>query len=115
MEMVFWGAMILTFLIGAGASFVSQYATAGKGVEAAAKGRALRQSVQHLRDRNSKRTETLEQRQSILDAYRERKIGGQDVADPDALNDAIDREVHRTDGLRKSIVSSERIITTLTT
>ena len=111
MDIAFWGALILVFFVGAGASFISQYATAGKGVEASAKAEALKQNLQHLRERNAKRRETLDNRQGILDEYRLREIEGRDVVNGDALQRAIELEVTRTDGLRQTILDSERIIT----
>ena len=111
MDIVFWAALLIFFAIGAGASFVSQYATAGKGVEAAAKAEALKQNVQHLRDRNKVRRDTMQERQKILDAYNERKVTGQQVAHAAALDEVIANEGRRTSELRKAILDSEKIIT----
>ena len=55
MEMAFWSVLLMAFILGLLAAWISQFTAARKGLEANAKAKALRQSVEDLYERNGTR------------------------------------------------------------
>ncbi len=52
MEMLFWRVLIMAFVLGLLAAWISQFTVARKGLEANAKAKNLRENVNSLVERN---------------------------------------------------------------
>jgi hypothetical protein len=111
MEMSFWLVLLITFVLGLFAAWISQFTAARKGIEANAKARALRQNVDSLIERNATRRDSLKQRQEVLDGYLMKDIDHlQGQLDDEALKSAIREEKARISSLTDAIKKSEDII-----
>ncbi|MFC1980586.1 hypothetical protein ACFLVS_07125 [Chloroflexota bacterium] len=96
MELLFWSVLIMAFVLGLLAAWISQFTVARKGLEANAKAKNLRENVNSLVERNGARRENLKRRQEILDTYLMKDIEHQKgQLDDAALKNAISEERKR--------------------
>lgn len=111
MEMAFWSVLLMAFVLGLLAAWVSQFTAARKGLEASAKAKTLRQNVDGLVQRNTARRENLRKRQGVLDKYLMMDIKHpKGHLDDEVLKNAIKEERQRIPTLTKTIKESEAVI-----
>lgn len=108
MQLSLWLVLLLSFVFGALAAYISQRAVAVKGLEAGAKAKTLSRNVDNLVERNAVRRENLKNRQKILDDYVNMNIKHQQGQfDLQALKQAIEEERKRIASFTESINKSE--------
>ena len=111
MEMAFWSVLMMAFILGLLAAWISQFTAARKGLDANAKAKALRQSVEDLYERNGTRRYNLRRRQETLDKYLMMDIEhSKGQLDDVALKSAIKEERQRIANLKQTIKESEDVI-----
>ena len=111
MQVTLWVVLIIAFVLGVLAAWISQFTVARKGLEANAKVKNLRENVNSLVERNGARREYLKRRNEVLDTYLMKDIEHQKgQLDDTALKNAISEERKRVASLTKAITESETII-----